>query len=731
MICMVHSADFLVWLSNCGVDDISSIGESNVSLVKLKHLDVKVPQRFILLSHAYFTFLKENNLDTQIRHLLATINFENDESVHQVARQIRRIIAQSHIPSSIVQDVFKAYEVMSQKKGGIEVSITVENITNTKKLSQVRTVNEYVSGEAVLLELIRKAYVSFFDAPLVKERHTKKISQTESAVVISVQKVIESDVSGILWTIDPLSDSKNIVIEAVLGRGELVEKGKVVPDHFEFSKKERSLVSRRISLQAHALHGDHGVLKEQILTKTLSESQKITDTQLTRLVNLSGEVERIYYFPQEVSWSLIGNLLYVTHIRPITTFYTEAPKSLSGDTILVGESLAKGIGVGPVRIIKEEKDYKAIQRGDIVVVDDVKDALEPYMRLAVSLVVERNMVPSHFLYSVRSLGVPIVKNVKNARTILKNHETITVYGETGKIQRGSIVHGRVKNEYHTKTKVYLLISSQAQKAVGDGAFFSFNTIIKSVGVHPERLIQEKREAEFVKYSVSEIVSIAQHMYPNPVIVSLSDLTSREYQSLKNGNTLEAREENPKLGHRGAQRHLLHKKQFSMELKSFLQAKEKAGGNVWLQFPFVRTVDEAKALKALINEKGVRRTNLLQFVLPIVTPANIFSIEQYTSVGIDKLYIDADLLFETTFGVDFKSIEALNSYSLPDPVMHTMIKYALETAKRCELEVIIKARNISHYPRFVRELMRETIEGVCVSPESFGDTKHMLYLVEGE
>src|SRR5690606_10096751 len=99
-----------------------------------------------------------------------------------------------------------------------------------------------------LMEFIRKCWASLYEPRAIFYRFKNKISKVSIAVI--VQKMIESDKSGIMFTVDPTTGENTILIEATWGLGESIVGGEISPDSYHVSKqkiKEKAIIDNAIT----------------------------------------------------------------------------------------------------------------------------------------------------------------------------------------------------------------------------------------------------------------------------------------------------------------------------------------------------------------------------------------------------------------------------------------------------------------------------------------------------
>lgn len=163
---MVKSNDLVVWLKDVDKDDVPFVGGKSANLGEMINAKLPVPNGFATTSNAYFTFLKHNNLDIKIKHLIGTINYNDPDSLNQVSRQIKKLITTSEVPPEMVTLVFKYYK----KLGGlfknalvaVRSSATSEDSKEASFAGQQETYLN-IKGEAALIQKIKEGWASLFE----------------------------------------------------------------------------------------------------------------------------------------------------------------------------------------------------------------------------------------------------------------------------------------------------------------------------------------------------------------------------------------------------------------------------------------------------------------------------------------------------------------------------------------------------------------------------------------
>lgn len=180
-------------------------------------------------------------------------------------------------------------------------------------------------------------------------------------------------------------------------------------------------------------------------------------------------------------------------------------------------------------------------------------------------------------------------------------------------------------------------------------------INRMIGVHPRALLEfddqepqlqnEIREMmkgfdsprEFYVGRLTEgIATLGAAFYPKRVIVRLSDFKSNEYANLVGGERYEPDEENPMLGFRGAGRYVSDSFRdcFALECEAVKRVRNDMGlTNVEIMIPFVRTVDQAKAVVEELARQGLKRgENGLKIIMMCEIPSNALLAEQFSNIS---------------------------------------------------------------------------------------------------
>jgi pyruvate,water dikinase len=264
--------------------------------------------------------------------------------------------------------------------------------------------------------------------------------------------------------------------------------------------------------------------------------------------------------------------------------------------------------------------------------------------------------------------------------------------------------------------------------------------------HPERVADasERRAlqeltrgyptpADFFVERLSEgIATIAAAFYPKPVIVRMSDFKTNEYASLLGGRAFEPKEENPMIGFRGAARyaHPAYADGFALECRAAKRVRQTMGlANVKLMIPFCRRIDEAeRVLKAMAEHGLVRGQNGLEIYVMCEIPNNVVLVDQFAQL-FDGFSIGSNDLTQLVLGVDRDSEVVAFDFDERDEGVKTMIRLAVEGARRNRRHCGICGQAPSDYPEMAEYLVQIGIDSISVNPDALLRTRALIAEVE--
>ncbi|RJQ35710.1 phosphoenolpyruvate synthase [Candidatus Microgenomates bacterium] len=756
---MVNKSDLVVWFSEIDKGDVALVGGKGANLGEMCKAKFPVPNGFIVTSSAYYEFLRLNNLSTKIKHLISTANFEKTDSVQQVSNLCKKEIMQGKISDELVKKIFTYYEklggVLKDALVSVRSSATAEDLPGASFAGQQETFLN-VRGEANLILKIKQAWASLFDARAIFYRHEKKYDHFRVGIAIPVQKMIESEESGVMFTLDPITNDKSkIIIEAIYGLGEYIVQGKVTPDHYEVSKDEFKILNKTISVQDVQYKKVGNLNKSVTLSKKEGGKQKITDAQIIEIAKIGKNLEKHYYFPQDIEWAIEKNKIYIVQTRPVTTIdQKQKPKSEKEESfnsqlstlnspIVKGSPASPGIASGPARIIKSANEINKVLAGEVLVAPQTNPDYVPAMKKSVAIVTDFGGRTSHAAIVSRELGVPAVVGTTNATKLIKEGSIITVDGTKGEIYKGGFQAANpidkrtpLAKRIKTATKVYVnlaqpdLADKIAQRHVDGIGLIRAEFMMAGIGTHPKKLIREGKKHVFVDKLAEGLDMFAKAFYPRPVVYRTSDFKTNEYRGLIGGKEFEPEEPNPMLGFRGVYRYINDPEVFELELEAIKKVRNKHNHkNLSLMLPFVRTVKELTDVKKIISTANLHQSPSFKIWMMVEIPSNVVLLEKFIEAGIDGVSIGSNDLTMLMLGTDRDNSEVASEFDEQNEAVLWALERVIKTAKKHGITSSICGQAPSLYPSLLEKLVKWGITSVSIAPDVIESVRESISNIE--
>lgn len=184
-----------------------------------------------------------------------------------------------------------------------------------------------------------------------------------------------------------------------------------------------------------------------------------------------------------------------------------------------------------------------------------------------------------------------------------------------------------------------------------------------------------------------------------------------------------------LGFRGAARytHPAYCEGFALECAAMKRVREVMGlTNVKLMIPFCRTIKEGEKVLASMAEQGlVRGDNGLEIYMMCEIPNNVILIDQFAEL-FDGFSIGSNDLTQLTLGVDRDSEMVAFDFDERDEGVKTMIRMAVEGARRNQRHSGLCGQAPSDYPEMAAFLVQIGIDSMSLNPDTvLSATRHVL------
>ena len=737
---MEARGDLIKWFSEINKKSISVAGGKGANLGEMYNLGVQVPPGFVITAQAYDYFLERNKLKEKIKSILKEVDYNNSGKIEEATSRIRKLITDSQIPQDLEKEILEAYENLHAgkingkktaeeilEKGGNEVLVAVRSSATSEDLEDASFAGQQetflnILGDVQLLESVKKCFASLFTSRATYYREKKRFKHEESKLAVVVQKMVDSEKSGVVFSKDPSYKNENIIIEAVFGLGEGIVSGRITPDRYIVSR-EMKIIEKKISNKKIAITFSEKGNVEVRLPEKLSNTQVLKEEEIFKLGRISMKLEEHYKKPQDIEFAVENDQIYIVQTRAITTLANvseeyEKSKELSGEIIVQGVGASPGISSGKIKIVKDFGDLGKINKGDVLVTKMTNPDMVLTMQKASAIVTDEGGVTSHAAIVSREMGIPAVVGTENATTVLKENEIITVNGFTGKVYKGKV--GKimekevlpVSSNTKTKIKIILDLPNAAERAARTGiketGLTRIEGIIAESGKHPNYFLEKnmiKNYEEIIFHGIKKISNYFDGMW-----VRTSDIRSDEFRNL--AGSPKEKEGNPMLGMHGIRHGLKHTDILKSELKALKKISE-SGKGIGILLPQVISVEEVKRVKEILKEINFSKAKL---GVMIETPASVEIIKELCEEGIAFVSFGTNDLTQYTLAIDRNNPQVADIYNEMNPAVLKQISYVIRICKKYRVETSICGQAGSK-KGMVEFLVNNGIDSISVNPDA--------------
>lgn len=770
-------------------DDVDIVGGKGANLGEMTNFGLDVPPGFCVTSKGYDAFIEYAGLDEKVRFLMQDLDVDDVDMLTAASNDIRRNIEQGEIDPALEEEIILAYKEFSRSidlrapQVAVRSSATAEDLPDASFAGQQDTYL-HIAGEEELVQHVRKCWASLWTPRAIYYREKQKYDHFAVSLAVVVQKMVNSEKSGVMFTANPINNSRDeMMINASYGLGEAVVSGTVTPDEYVIKKSDKSILEKviadkkKIVVQNDSGIGTHEADVEDILGAGAVKEECLTKEELNTLIDAGLKIESLYGSVQDIEWGMDRDTkgLYILQSRPITTLgdapsasdnskeegMNQAPEKLN--PLVRGLAASPGIGRGKVKKIKDVSEINLVKEGDILVTAMTNPDMVPAMRTAAAVVTDEGGRTCHAAIVSRELGIPCVVGSNNATSVLEEGQFITVDATRGVVYEGDVLKDKEKKSDEgaasagaglgisaeelrkivaptTATKIYMNLGEPAliekyKNLPFDGIGLMRTEFIftNKIGAHPMYLAKTDQGDILIDQLAEGIAEVAGAIYPRQVVVRMSDFRTNEFRGLKGGDEVEPHEENPMIGWRGVSRYISpeYEKGFRLECKAMRKVREDFGlDNVVAMLPFVRTPEELVTVKEIMAEEGLKQSKNFKIWIMAEVPSVVFQAEEFAKL-VDGFSIGSNDLTQLTMGADRDSgiLNRMGYFDERNEAVKRAIKILVDAANKEGITCSICGQGPSQYPEFAEFLVECGITSMSVNPDTVDYTRRLVAGVE--
>ena len=766
----------ILWFDKVRNDAVPIVGGKNASLGEMIHAGLRVPNGFAVTAFSYEKFIEETKISQKIYAIITeTITNSADPKQYEVASErIRELIEKTPMPKDIENAIRDSYKQLSKSFNlkdtfvAVRSSATAEDLPDASFAGQQETYLN-VKGSDDLIDKVVKCWSSLFTPRAIFYRTEKNFAHDKVFISVGVQKMVNSRVAGVMFTINPVTGNQNeIVIEGTFGLGESVVSGAVNPDNFVVDKSTMLIKERRIAKKTIKY------VRDQTTGKTVhldvpSEQQKtvcISDMEIVALAKLACRIEKHYGKPMDIEWAFDQDLpypdnLFLVQARPETVWSKNMETSVGSNEkfeslkiVVKGISAGRrGYGFGVAKVARSTSEAAAlIQKGDILVTEITNPDFVPYMKMASAIVTDKGGITSHAAIVSRELNIPCVVGTEIGTQVITSGKEYTVDSRNGIIYEGLVKQAQTSADSNallhtvdapapvTATKVYMNLAIPEKIAEykdlpfqGIGLMRAEFIFADYVNEHPMSLVEKGESQKLIDKFAEGIATVARAIQPRIVVVRFSDFKTNEYRDLKGGEKYEIVEENPMLGWRGCSRYISkwYEQAFRLECQAIKKCRNEWGlKNVYVMLPMVRTLWEAKKVIEIMRQEGLERSRDFKIWFMAETPSIAIMADEFSKL-VDGFSIGSNDMTQGVLMIDRDSerLGQMGYFDERDPAVKRIIARLIKVAHENGCTVSICGEGPSNLPDFCDFLVRAGIDSISVNNDAVAVTRRNVAAIE--
>lgn len=295
---------YIKLLQNINKKDLPIVGGKGANLGEMLQAGFHVPNGFCITVDAFDEFMRQFNPDNE------TLDWDTFQSD----------VISAKMPNELEHEIAECYTALGQNtRVAVRSSATAEDLPEASFAGQQETYLNIV-GEDQLFVAVKKCFASLYSERAITYRKQANFDKVKVSLAVVVQEMVESEVSGVLFTEDPIHQNKGqMMLNASWGLGEAIVSGKVTPDIYIYNKVQQRISSKRLGEKNILIQ--YGALGVVEITTPAQKKQQfcLTPKQAIQIFKLGHQVEQHYGSPQDIEWAISKDSLYILQARPITT----------------------------------------------------------------------------------------------------------------------------------------------------------------------------------------------------------------------------------------------------------------------------------------------------------------------------------------------------------------------------------------------------------------------------
>ncbi len=311
--------------------DAAEFGGKSANLGELLTAEIPVPPGFAVSASAYSTFVQETGLAGTIAAALSRAPVGDVSAIGAAAKAIDEAMRFAPLPDALRAELGRRYEELARETGEERPAVAVRSSALGEDSEEASHAGQqesflWVRGVEQVCDAVRDCWVSLFTPQAISYRATLGAEGVEPAMGVTIQAMVDAEVSGVMFTCSPVSgDPSMVALNASWGLGIAVVSGELTPDDYLVSKITGEVVRQTVSTKHVEYVPDsegRGVVRREVPEERRDEPC-LGGSEIAALVDVGRLVERHFGCHQDVEWAIardrpLPDALRVVQARPVT-----------------------------------------------------------------------------------------------------------------------------------------------------------------------------------------------------------------------------------------------------------------------------------------------------------------------------------------------------------------------------------------------------------------------------
>lgn len=331
----INSIRYTERLQDVSRKDFLRVGGKGAGLGEMISAGLPIPVGFVLLTNSYQRFVTANNIGQEIDNLLREVDNDDPERLEDASYKIRQLFEQSEIPRDVLAAIDRAYEQIGSPEAAVRSSATVEDLQGASFAGQYDTFLN-VKGKDDLYQCVKKCWGSLWNARALSYRLKQNIDHMGLTQGVVVQKLIDAEISGILFTANPINGRRDqMLLNASWGLGEAIVGGDVTPDQWILDRKNRQIAEEKTGTKE--IMTGRKEAGTELLEVPEEKRKQVTlgQEEVLALLKLGEKAEEHFGFPQDIEWAFHESKFYLLQSRPITSLFPMPEPQETGEELRI------------------------------------------------------------------------------------------------------------------------------------------------------------------------------------------------------------------------------------------------------------------------------------------------------------------------------------------------------------------------------------------------------------